>query len=406
MKTHLYNRDFASAFGRQEFLKAYALRWSASRALAYVEVFLGRQIREVFWDLKAPAGQVGKDGGGGCGDCDGDGRVRSTRSGKRRVVCIGGGAGAEVVALNAVVQLLGEDEELQLDVDIHAVDIADWGDVLEKLDGALEGSSTRRAEALRPASSKISSTSSIIPQGQSPITTAEQSLEPTASQSTTTTPTTPTTITQDTERNLPQGDSLPSLHLSPSLTFHHTNILTLSLPSLQSLLFPTAPQTLITISFTLNELFTTSLPLTTKFLLTLSDVSPSGTVLLVVDSSGSYSEVGIGGGSGSNSGDGNGNSSNDGGGGGGGGGIRKGGEQEGRKEKRRYPMQWLLDHTLLELTKGRDGEEAMWEKVMEDESRWFRLPTAATAGGGKKGALRYVVELENMRYQIHLFKRR
>ncbi|KAI9848491.1 MAG: hypothetical protein M1830_007285, partial [Pleopsidium flavum] len=39
VKQHLFNRDFARAFGSQKNLEAYAIRWSPSRALAYLDIF-------------------------------------------------------------------------------------------------------------------------------------------------------------------------------------------------------------------------------------------------------------------------------------------------------------------------------------------------------------------------------
>jgi len=163
---------------------------------------------------------------------------------------------------------------------------------------------------------------------------------------------------------------------------------------------------LITLLFTLNELYTTSgIGKTTKFLRSLTLVTPRGTLLLVVDSPGSYSEASVG--------------------------------KEGAKKK--YPMQWLLDHTLLYSSKESDaakqrraekeaekaraaaghgaeeeseqkqdeqertqeGEQhqqqgVTWEKVEEHshESMWFRMPEG----------LRYPIALENMRYQMHLYR--
>jgi 25S rRNA (uracil2843-N3)-methyltransferase len=80
-------------------------------------------------------------------------------------------------------------------------------------------------------------------------------------------------------------------------------------------------------------------------------------------------------------------------------------------DAKRYPMKWLLDHALLENHKRRniaasdddDGnnkprgkdEYVAWEKMVEDDSRWFRIPEG----------LRYGIPLENMRYQIHLYRR-
>ena len=39
VKGHLYNRDFARAFGSEHYLRAYAIRWSAARSLGYLQVF-------------------------------------------------------------------------------------------------------------------------------------------------------------------------------------------------------------------------------------------------------------------------------------------------------------------------------------------------------------------------------
>jgi 25S rRNA (uracil2843-N3)-methyltransferase len=118
---------------------------------------------------------------------------------------------------------------------------------------------------------------------------------------------------------------------------------------------------LITLLFTLNELYTSSITQTTAFLLKLTAATVQGTVLLVVDSPGSYSEATVG------------------------------------KDKKKYPMQWLMDRTLLgDQGAAREERDApKWEKVMGDESRWFRMPEK----------LKYPISLENMRYQIHLFRR-
>lgn len=133
------------------------------------------------------------------------------------------------------------------------------------------------------------------------------------------------------------------------------------------------PPHLITLFFTLNELFTAGgLAPTTRFLLALTAAAPVGSLLLVVDSPGSYSEVVMGG----------------------------GGTQEDmqQKKKREYPMGWLLDRVLVGV-EDREGEkdgdrEKRWRKVEERESVWFRLGTG----------LEYPIGLEDMRYQMHLYR--
>lgn len=60
--------------------------------------------------------------------------------------------------------------------------------------------------------------------------------------------------------------------------------------------------------------------------------------------------------------------------------------------EKKYPMHWLLSHTLMETAKG------SWERVVSEESKWWRLPDGETKLG-------YPMQLENMRFQVHLFKR-
>ncbi|CAK7205042.1 hypothetical protein SEUCBS139899_007806 [Sporothrix eucalyptigena] len=115
-----------------------------------------------------------------------------------------------------------------------------------------------------------------------------------------------------------------------------------------------AVTTLITLFFTLNELFTAGgLGSAATFLLRLTAASPAGTVLLVVDSPGSYAEMAVG------------------------------------SQARKYPMRWLLDKFLLQ-----DSEA--WTKAHENEAIWFRLSQS----------LSYPIRLEDMRYQVHLYVRK
>jgi 25S rRNA (uracil2843-N3)-methyltransferase len=117
---------------------------------------------------------------------------------------------------------------------------------------------------------------------------------------------------------------------------------------------------LVTFFFTLNELFTASLNQTRKCLQLLTSTLSPGSLFLVVDSAGSYSHVQLG---------------------------------KETEEKRNYPMIWLLDLIMTPATKG-DGV-GEWEKINSSESTWFRIPNG----------LKYPVELENMRYQLHLYRK-
>ncbi|KAK2033286.1 hypothetical protein LX32DRAFT_660656 [Colletotrichum zoysiae] len=117
---------------------------------------------------------------------------------------------------------------------------------------------------------------------------------------------------------------------------------------------------LVTLLCTLNELYTTAgIGKTTAFLLDLTATVPLGSLLLVVDSPGSYSEAAVG------------------------------------KESKKYPMQWLMDHTLVTKPE-KEGvvEGCRWEKLESHDSVWFRLADS----------LHYPIPLENMRYQMHLYR--
>jgi 25S rRNA (uracil2843-N3)-methyltransferase len=142
-----------------------------------------------------------------------------------------------------------------------------------------------------------------------------------------------------------------------SISFAQNDILAMEEEALKGLL-GTEPLT-VTLLFTLNELYTSGgIGKTSKFLKLLGETLPERSLLLVVDSPGSYSEAAVG------------------------------------KEEKRYPMQWLLDHTLLEVpASARDDK---WEKLESHDSIWFRLPEE----------LFYTIQLENMRYQMHLYQKK
>lgn len=305
VKQHLYNRDFLKAFGRNDYLEAYAARWSPSRALGYLEIL------NHLSDHISPTQEQESE------------RVDL----HRKIVCLGGGAGAEIVALAGFLSLFqrrvdeggegsqsGADSEisehLQRQFEVIAIDIASWTPVVEALQTSI---------TTAPPLSKYASTA------------AKAVNAPLAAPH--------------------------SLHI----TFRQHDILSVDFSELSPFL---ADANLITLMFTLNELYSTSLSQTQKFLLSLTSCLQPGALLLVVDSPGSYSTVPLNG------------------------------------TEKKYPMQWLLDHTLLHTTTEDASDlsknEGLWDKPVTYESRWFRLPEG----------LKYPIELENMRYQLHLFKRR
>ncbi|KAJ0424861.1 hypothetical protein BJY00DRAFT_224668 [Aspergillus carlsbadensis] len=324
LKSHLYNRDFESAFADAsgELLRAYALRWSAARALGYAGLF--KSILEVLTQEQRPSGSSGEG-----------------HPGKNHVVCIGGGAGAEIVALVAAWRDLmdaqnddmsdalaavslgtakGEEEEKPQIPNFHpilsvtAVDIGDWSTVVDRL------------------------TSTI------------------------------------TSHKVPSSKSHPApllrAHSNFTVDFNRLDVLSLSDSELDTLYNTsksrvTTPTTLVSLMFTLNELFSTSMVKATAFLLKTTDLLQAGTILLVVDSPGSYSTLKLG-----------------------------KGDSSGARQERQYPMKFLLDHTLLSVAKGK------WEKIFSQDSRWWRRDAARLWYDVGEGA-----GLEDMRFQIHVYRR-
>lgn len=314
IKSALYDRDFSRAFGKPEYLSAYSVRWSPSRALCYLSILVG--IQEHLTELlrlqtKAPENSTGLVG------------LPTPSKSTLKAVCLGGCA-AEVVGFGGFLKILldgikPDDETVAeaLDklsisdsgptIDLHLIDTAQWGDVVQQLNSSL---TTPPPLSKYASSAAREANASLVPSGS--ITT----------------------------------------------TFHGMDLFDLSQPQLSSILGPSA--VLITLFFTLNELYTASIGKTTALLLSLTSLAKPGTLLLVVDSPGSYSETTVG------------------------------------NEAKKYPIQWLLDHALLEVERSRGTEgAASWEKVFSDESRWFRLPEG----------LRYAIPLENMRYQIALYRK-
>ncbi|KAI5289709.1 hypothetical protein KEM54_003378 [Ascosphaera aggregata] len=323
VKAHLYRRDFEAAFADAdgELLRAYALRWSAGRALAYAGIFgyVLAKMRSSF-DYR-----------------EGD-KVA------QHIVCIGGGAGSELVGLAAawknlepsVDNLNGGLDDLSID-DFEPDDQTTAPELEKSLDESVSRVETTASQHTNKSDRAltivdIADWSSVVEQ-----------------------------LTSVVQSELTRKDSF-------NVAFNHADILDYSEDELTTLIhkFPAKPTTtLVTLMFTLNELFSVSIPKTTKFLLHLTDVVKTGTLLLVVDSPGSYSSVSLG-----------------------------ASKNDEAKPQRTYPMRFLLDHTLLTIAEGR------WESVVSESSRWFRRDEAR---------LRYSVGdgigLEDMRFQLHLYRK-
>jgi 25S rRNA (uracil2843-N3)-methyltransferase len=147
VKAALYERDFNRAFGTEQYLEAYSIRWSPSRALCYASILseLHEELRE-----NSPVG--------GVLDCKPPQIQASLATGSSpapigvvKVVCFGGGA-AEVVAFGGFLRLLHEISstvsssttnedalenlslaEKQTEIDVLLVDSAQWQGVISTL---------------------------------------------------------------------------------------------------------------------------------------------------------------------------------------------------------------------------------------------------------------------------------
>lgn len=337
IKSHLYQRDFDSAFtdADEALLRVYSLRWSAARALGYVGIF------------KAVLGWMRAENDGD-GDGDGDGARWARVNPTTRIVCIGGGAGAEVVALAAVWRDLDAGVE-GMEEGVAGVSLEDEGMNREAGDdGPVEaGSST--SPGLDVATVDIADWSGVVERLSRTVTSADV----------------PTPITSKHQPPLVSGTN------GLNVSFHRTDVLSTPEPALKDVLLGTSntstspPSLLVTLMFTLNELFSTSMAKTTGLLLQMTEILPPGATLLVVDSPGSYSTLKLG-----------------------------KGKDGAAAQERKYPMKFLLDHTLLSVAEGK------WERVLTQDSRWWRRDAARLKYEVGDGA-----GLEDMRFQVHLYRR-
>lgn len=302
IKQALFHRDFAAAFGREDYLEAYAARWAPTRALGYAAVLKGLEgyLAEVVAGEDATVEPEAEEVTGEPGDDKVKEEVDVAAPIRRRqikMVSIGGCASEQVAFASYLSQT-------SLSGQLTLVDSAPWSHVTCLI--------------------------------QEHITT-------------------PPRLSRYTSAALKASSKALVESSQLSLSFTQQDVLQLERGKLAELLG--AEPLVVTILFTLNELYTNGgIGKTTKFLANLGQALPDRSLLLILDSPGSYSEAAVG------------------------------------KEnmKKRYPMQWLLDHTLI----GTDGSGYRWEKLESHDSVWFRLPEG----------LSYPMQLENMRYQMHLYR--
>ncbi|KAL8292188.1 hypothetical protein RQP46_001654 [Phenoliferia psychrophenolica] len=123
LKAALYDKEYEKAFGGDDdtFRRVYAARWVPSRAIVYRKVFVEMGLRDL---LKA----------------GGD------------VVCLGGGAGSEVLALGS---LLSTPSVTTAPVRITTYDSADWSSVLNTQVAALSAAAPTLNLTLTPLTHDI-----------------------------------------------------------------------------------------------------------------------------------------------------------------------------------------------------------------------------------------------------------
>ncbi|KAI1808167.1 hypothetical protein F4811DRAFT_549258 [Daldinia bambusicola] len=343
VKQALYNRDFEAAFGDERFLDVYAARWSPPRALCYAAVLRGirGELEALLLPTTTTTAATTSSSTGIEDEVDEVefGRISptlepeessppssppppppppptatttttTTTTTQLKMLAIGGGA-AEIVAFGEFLRDAGD----AVSGCLTLLDTGPWGGVIEKLHTGL--TTPPPLSKYASAAAKASSAALVAP-----------------------------------------AERLRS-------TFVRRDVLGLDARGLGGLLGLGREEgepgpVLVTLLFTLNELYSSAtggIRLTTSFLRNLSAAVPVGSLLLVADSPGSYSEAAVG------------------------------------REAKKYPMQWLLDHTLLQADK-LPAEGCRWEKLQSHDSIWFRLSEG----------LRYPMDLQDMRYQMHLYR--
>lgn len=252
VKGRLYDRDYEKAFSEENLRVAYCARWSPSRSISYAALLTHLQpVREV---LGLPSSNI---------------------------LCIGGGAGGELVALASIITLAAHRDQKK-HMQLNLIDIADWNPVISKLNAMIN------------------------------------------------------------EKWL-YGSASKSLDVQ----FIQENVLNSQVP-LEAL-------NLVTIFFTANELVKEDRGGSVRFLQRLNSQCPSGCLLLVVESAGSYSHISIG--------------------------------------THKFPIQFLIDTVLLGKRNEGDGP---WRLLQDSDSMWYRASTK----------LDYKLKIENMRFFFKLYQKK
>ncbi|KAL2203729.1 hypothetical protein CC79DRAFT_1070438 [Sarocladium strictum] len=290
----LEEKDYDKAFGSEEFLEAYTIRWSPSRALGVANVlaWVCSEMSETAWLQRF---------------------LQNGGQNSSKITCLGRG-GSDFLACAALLKHIHQstfgtpESDGNAVVDLNLIDSHDWSVIVSKLQHTL----THPPPLSKYATAKAHATNvSAIP---------------------------------------PHALSLAIKNVD--ILDSETDLATMIGPD----------PALITLFFTLHELYSTSISKTTAFLLRLTAAAPKGSLLLIVDTPGADAAL--------------------------------------PGQEKRYPVEWLLYRALLPPKTSTDPDEEeeapAWAKLIESgHEKEYKLPAG----------LKYPGSLENTRLQVHLLER-
>ncbi|KAJ9122362.1 hypothetical protein QFC22_001784 [Naganishia vaughanmartiniae] len=340
IKALLYEKRFLEVFETESWLDIYAARWVPSRALAFREIFDSIGLLERSEEVAEFTKGKGKENAESMPETAVAGTSFSAEPlrSAQKVICIGGGAGSELVALCAVVsQQLGSKTEQQED-SLHP-------------DSESEDVDKEEPET----TSATATTTSVIP----PLDIHFLDIGPYGEL---------INSFQETCLSILPGIS----NNATNAIFHQIDILAPECTTLfENLLTRSSAQPpIITLLFTMTELFIQSRPRTIAFLRMLSRFAPRGTLFLVVDSANEEaSAVTVG------------------------------------KEGRSWSLGMVMDGILCTpppaATTGSEEPapkaKALWRKMESEDSKWYRLREGLQD--------HYPIKMENTRYWLRLYRR-
>lgn len=319
----LEEQDYSKAFGSEEFLEAYTIRWGPSRALVVANVlaWICSEKEDAAWVRQF---------------------LHDNEQKPPKIVCIGRG-GSDLLACAA---LLKHSHQNKLDA-IPRSESASSSATMQ------DGVSITTSHVDPDCNDSAMIDLNLIDRhGWSGIVTKLQH-----------TLTTPPALPKYATAKAHASNKSPIPSHALNLSVNNFDMLESGSTDLSAMIGPNPA--LVTLFFTLDELYSISISKTTAFLLRLTLAAPKGSLLLMVDSPGA--DVALP------------NSSNTG-------------------QEKKYPLEWLFYQALLppKSIDSEEEEEPAWRKLVEGgHEKEYKLPAG----------LRYPGSLENTRFQVHLLER-